>query len=487
MTDIPAKNSSSPGVTVLPKQRYRTCLEACCSVLSIEWFNVIFHGSIPLVMAVSAIAIVMQQHAIIQENRTKDLFMAAEQRHQDLEIARLQRDEDLNISYLQNEEDFKIFQLQREEDRNTLELQRAVDLEIVASETIARKNREMKQRIFINEQHQEDIRRADANKMEELVIDNNLRQENILSDYQGELLSILLRYGLENMYTNPALIFEIQMKTRTALKQLDPRYRTFLMLSLFDADIFDIEYLKPDHAILAYANLSTVDFGYGRELDVQQIDMVGFIRTYNKIRMRGANLRNASFRNALMSDRNPDLFAANLDYFDWTYSFILSTCFEHLSMNAAVFTNASLIGVAFKKVHLNQVSFRHVAQCDQCHFESLSMINADLSQAKFAGAFFFKLSIMESNLSHSSFMKSTFEEVDMTLVDLTKTNVGQGSFKQVKMMMCEFLDTKFSDCMFHVVNMTGCNGFNESNWTKMTLKSTTLPNGTFIADKCLNC
>ena len=466
-----------------------------------DLLELISTAAIPLMIAVISLWLAVQQQKITQVNRDKDAAQVAEVRKQDIALSRLQREEDRkmlrlqreedkNATHLQREEDKELARRQREEDRDTARRQREDDREISRLQreldfNITHEKRLLDYELAEKERNQSETQRtheltmAYQNRVNDLLLEDDIQMENVLSEYQDDLAVLLLDYAtlLENADSEGWLI--LQMKTGAALRQLDPARRTILLHTVRDAGILDVP-VKSKQSIVYQTNLSGVDVGHSLDTYI-----TNYCTTYEHLQVEAADLRYASFH-GLCLQQPMSFIHSNLDYTDWSFATLGNIHFnDRMTMNGAKFARSTLKGTKFSEnVIMDRVSFQHNVECDHCQFFKTSLAAARLDYSRFLGSKFTSISMNDGNMSNGLFILSNFKSVELNRVDLSGADLTACTFIFVSMINCSMFGAKFDRAKFSRVDLSGCKGLSDRQiFVLSDIYNTTLPNGTFMHGK----
>ena len=294
-------------------------------------------------------------------------------------LARLQRFEDQEGARLQREEDKETARLQREEDKETAQLQRDLDLNMTNDKRLQDNELAEKQRNLSETQRANDIKIAYRKYIHQLILEDDRQKESILLEYQNDLATLLLDYESKLTDSQNTWRFVLQMKTNSALRQLDSARRTILVNTLLEADLFGVNIPNED-SLLYTANISGVQFNQPLGTDIVEYhDIEGFLN------IAAADIRYATFRKINLAN-SPSFHYSNLDYTDWSFALLFSIRFEgQMTMNEAKFTHAILKGTTFHKIKMNRASFEYNSECVRCRFEKTSPVGCTLELFKLPG------------------------------------------------------------------------------------------------------
>ena len=432
------------------------------------------NAAIPLMIGVVSLSIAIHQQKVAQSNRDNDASQGAELRKQDRQQGVLQRTEDKTIS-----------RLQRTEDKETARLQRQLDLQMANDKRLQDNELAERQRNLSEHQRSQESQLARKMHFYNLLLEDERQKESVLFEYQNDLATLLLDHESKSNRTRSTWWFVLQMKTGTALRQLDPTRRTILVQTLLEAGLLDVKLDNRD-ALLYSANLSGVQFSQA----VFHPNFNKYEGVNKPLVMPRADLRHASFRNALLS-KTLSLAYSNLDYTDWSFAQITNVFFrDDMSMNGATFYASLIYGTHFdgyrsteinfhRQIKMNGVSFEYNVLCSHCFFQRVSLLGIRLNHSTFYEGKFTSLSMADANLSNGSFASSTFQAATLDRVDLSGADLRLCKFIFVSMIDCLMYGTKFQQTSFSNTNLTGCQGLDVAN-TQIKFYQTTLPNGTYI-------
>jgi len=357
-----------------------------------DWLKLGSNLAIPLIIGVFTIFISIHQQNVAQANRDKDTLQATElrkndteqariQREEDKETARLQREEDRNLSRLQREEEQNTSRLQRKEDQEnarlqrdadneTARLQRDLDLKIATDKRIQEYELAEKQRSLYQSQRSHEMEIGQQNYMSNLMLEDDRRKENILVNYQRQLTKLLLQYDSILNSSRSTFLFVLQMRTRSALRLLNPARRTIVVHTLFRAGLLD-EAWPERKSPLYRVNISGVHFGLPPDHSFSK-----YLFVYDHLDIERADVRYASFHSVFFANQ-PSFAFSNLDYTDWSFAEFSHIKFtDKITMNNAIFANSFLEDITFEKISMNRVSFQHNSKCNYCKFKDTPLLGA---------------------------------------------------------------------------------------------------------------
>lgn len=417
---------------------------------------------VPLVIGFITVFIAIHQQNRAQSSRDKDAAQSAELRKQDLELTRLQREEDRETARAQREEDKEAARLQR-----TFDLKMANDKRLQEYE-IAERQLNLTQ---IQREHEFEINRQ--TRMSDLLLADERQKENVLSKYQNDLLTLILDYRHMLIESHEDIRFVLQMKTRAALRQLDPQRRTIIVRNIVQAGILDNDW-RGSKSILYKANISGVDFSSSTSSNISD-----YLLIYNNLDIEMADGRFTILRHISLSHRL-SLSFSNFDYADWSFSQLKYVDFDkHASINEAKFIGTSFSHVSFHGVEMNRASFQDNNLCSDCMFLETTFIGARLERSKFKFSTFARIMMPHSNMSHGSFEDSTFQDLTLDLVDLSGAHFQRCKFSRVSMVNCSMFKTTFNATHFSNVSLLECKGFtDEQLYTLLGSSGVVFPNGT---------
>jgi uncharacterized protein YjbI with pentapeptide repeats len=285
------------------------------------------------------------------------------------------------------------------------------------------------------------------------MLEDDRRKEKLLVNYQRQLTKLLLHYQSIVNVSQHTLLFVLQMKTRTALRLLNPIRRTILVRGLRQAGLLD-EAWKKEKSPLYRVNVSGVHFG-----QPPSHNFSNFLTKYDYLDIERADVRYASFRSVHFT-QPPNFIFSMLDFTDWSYTKFSHMSFRgNMTMNNAIFTKSNLESVTFENIPMNQVSFRHNIQCKYCTFNRTSLLGAGLDNSTMEHSDFLFTSMADANMSKGFFFGSTFHNVILDRVDLSGADIGACKFRQVSMVNCTMTGAILQNAQFDNVNNRGCKGW----------------------------
>lgn len=445
-------------------ERNKTC---CCSVTIRSAVYFISRILVPVIIGFFTVIIAIYQQNATQSDRDKDIARAAELRKQDLELARLQREEDRETARLQQAEDREIARARRELDLQLAKDKRLQEYELAEGQMNLSKS-----------QREHEFRITQQNRVNDLTIADENIKENILVKFQRDLTTLLMHYQHTAVESDETLQFILQMKTRAALRLLDPSRRTVVLRNIKQAGILDTHW-KSSKAALFNSNVSGVDFS-----SLSGSDSIDYFLIYDNLDIEMSDGRFAILRGITVSGRLSFAFS-NFDYADWSHSQLRDVMFQKFAtMNHAKFTGTRLNDVSFYQVEMNHASFQRNIFCAGCIFLEASLEGVQMDYSTFQHSSFALLSMDDSNMSHAAFQKSDFANLSLDRVDLSGAHFLECRFTNVSMVNCSLSTAIFKSTFFSHVNLNGCKGFtNEQLSTLRGSSQVTLPNGTVLKPK----
>ena len=314
------------------------------------------------------------------------------------------------------------------------------------------------------DQHRVDLEIAEAARQNQLVIEErNRREEEYLADdqhretihrdYEGFLVSLLLKEGM-CLNVSSAARHIARFRTVSALSQVDPSRRTFLIRSLFEVGLIQLtETENWTRAIidLRFANLSGIRLGIAdREL-------------YHNLLFESTVLRNSSFTGLDISGLN--FVEANRKYADLRRSSSepnLPVWFNTSNLVGASFADVKKLTASFDNANLT-MGILNSFQCYRCSFIETIADDANFDDARFQsvngqGSVFYS-----AYLNRASFVHSLLDQVEFYHTELHHINLSYSKSIYIKKKVCLFV------CLSVLYAFSLCNSYRHQTFQEPSL------------------
>ena len=283
----------------------KTLIRLCSTVL------------IPVILAVSATVLSVQQQNIALANREKDIALEDKRRAQDAFLAEKQREKDREIANQTRTQDELLQNQRREQDHRHAK-------DILEQEAAMEENRLQQQALFAD----------------------NIQKDLVLSNYVREISDLFLLYNFS--FTHELLVSVVRPKTLVALRQLDAARKAYLIAFLYDSHLLtrnnstDIKNHQ-EPVELTGALLDRIDMS----VSVPSTDRRAWL---GSISLAGASMTNSSFINRDMVKADfTDVYADDTDF---TGADIAYARFYRASLKGVNFEFTSMPGIDFTKADL---------------------------------------------------------------------------------------------------------------------------------------
>lgn len=278
---------------------------------------------IPIILAVSAAALSVQQQNIALASREKDIALEDKRRAQDALLAEKQREKDRDIANETRMQDQLLEEQRREQDRlhtkATLEQQAAMEV----------------QRL-----------------QQEAIIADNIQKDLTLANYVREMSDLFLRHNFS--FTHVLLLSVVRPKTLMALRQLDAARKAHLLSFLYDSNLLLRNDLDDDNKNsfepinLAAAVLDHIDLS----VEMPSTDKRAWL---GSISLAGASLTNSSFVNRYLV--KADFSDVSANYANFAEADIAYARFYRASLRQANFDLTSMLYNDFTKADLTGAKY----------------------------------------------------------------------------------------------------------------------------------
>ena len=450
--------------------------EGCCNLTIRDWMKFISNLAIPLIIGIFTISIAVHQQNLAQANRDKDIAELIRRRTEDLVQEQKRREEDKELARQQRDDAKKAATAQLIEDRETARLQRELDWKIAEEKLKQEYELAEQQRTLSLNQREHEFQVTQQNHENELLLEDERIKNTILLNYQRDIAKILQENSVSYEKADTLTQSVIYMKTRAALRLLDPMRRTIVIHTLIQVNLFRSEQGVMWN-LLYRTNVSGVQFGRSNvEFENHDILSIDFPN------LNEADARNASFRSVAITN-SPWFHYSNFDFTDWSFSRLKTIKYiVNATMNNAIFYESLLENIEFEGLSMNYVSFKNNKNCVSCSFLDTSMKHAQLNNARFNYSIFERLSLFKSNLSNSYFNYTMFEKISLEGSDLSDAVFQRCSFRFATITDCRMSNTIFNETEFSIVDFTGCTGFKDHQIDTILITDyIILPNGTLLS------
>jgi uncharacterized protein YjbI with pentapeptide repeats len=372
---------------------------------------------------------------------------------------------------------------------------------------------------------------AERNRQKDEFLADDQQKETILIDYENFLVQFLLTQEILSTRNTPGRL-ALRMKTLAALGQLIPSRRTFLLRSLYEAELINCN-ISMDRSCestinLALADLTGLALGLLSDNDVEVDDDNKRVCSY--LMLEQTILRNASFRGVNLSG---SVFTrVKLDHADFSFSSVRqgeSITFERAKLAEVTFNSVRWYSAIFNRSNLTLAIFRqfesytslfHEALLHGTVFESTTLLSSIFTGAVLRNVCFLNTQLfgsdwsdsesidacyfIRSNLTRAIFVGSSirntsFSDGHLLEANLSRTRISEVRFNAMNMIKIDFIGAVLDRCHFDRVHMTYCYlsgaslhgttwlNTDLSNCTGLTseqirqthwMNSTVLPNGT---------
>ncbi|CAM4811066.1 unnamed protein product [Rotaria magnacalcarata] len=242
-----------------------------------------------------------------------------------------------------------------------------------------------------------DIEIADRNREKDRWLADDQQKENILIDYQNFLANLLEKHGMTLNGTSTARLIA-RFRTLIALDQLNSARRSFLIRSLYEAQLISFQTVQTNNVVtefesfdtlrsivdLSSANLSGLSLGINEddndECPRECIPGVGI----DALVLSQTQLTNAFFRK--MNFQGALFVKSIMDNADFRCSYLNGTngglTFASSLLIHAKFRKTCALDVSFQSVNLDKAQM-HGMICKHCIFRDAQINHADLDDVEF--------------------------------------------------------------------------------------------------------
>ncbi|CAF1431059.1 unnamed protein product, partial [Adineta ricciae] len=386
------------------------------------YLKVISNLTTPLIIGGFTIIASIQRQNVAQSHRQKDVLVRAERRVNDTEEAQIQREQDREIARLLHRE---LTRFQLDDGKQTAYLQRELDLQIATNKLKQECELAEKQRSLYRAQRAHEIEIAQQNSLSNLKLEDERWKGTILVKYQRDLAKQLLFVDTNGNISHFIHMVILQMRTRSALRLLDPKRRTIVVHTLHQGGLLDVPWIKQQSPLFR-VNCSGVDFGPSAGYTTSR-----FLLSYTNLDIEQADLQYATFHSVQLVN-SPTFAFSNLEYTDWSYAELEFIEFSgKLTMNYAIFTKSNFEHVTFKKIPMNGVSFQNNVNCNECISTETPLLHALFDHADIYKSKFIHLSMADANMSKGIFIGMRFEHLNLDRADFSGANLMGAVFRNV--------------------------------------------------------
>ena len=288
----------------------------------------------------------------------------------------------------------------------------------IAIFTIVQKNNE---EAIAKENRLKDSEIAQANRAHDEKIADDQRKENILVEYQNSVAKLLVDYGM-TLNESESARFVVRVKTLTAVRQLDFVRKSFLIQSLFEANLITTKFASEPIISLESADLTKLDIGNS---DGNTERPSHPCLSLNRVIMNNASFRREVFVGA-------SFVHAYIRFGDFTDSMTMwlppLPCYDQPDLKYVNFESTVLNDTIFSRALFEHATFSYAEMyrtnlqgfdCHECEMIYTKLSQSDLTRATFLGpANLMGLKLIDSQLINARFM----HEIDLHQADMTRVN-----------------------------------------------------------------
>ena len=312
---------------------------------------------------------------------------------------------------------------------------------------------------------EKDLQIARDQRTQDLQIADDQQKGNILAAYESFLVEHLNTYGM-TLNGSASARYVARLKTLTAVSQLDPIRKTFLLQALLEANLIvqHIETKEPKKS--GIIGLERADLSY---ISLEN-------RRCKYLSLPESNLTGANFKYADLSCSN--LFSAILHFADFTHSMVRimkGMCFPQAPGHPrTIFQNADLYNARFTDGSFLATDFSG-AFFDHTHMQSFLC-----SSCRFFGSIIYRADLTSIHLSDDSdFHSAKFLEVTLNLALVKQSTFTNAIFnhtqaKEAKFVLCSFTGTTFVNCLFNQAQ------FIQSNFSRLSFNEMDFSGSIFV-------
>ena len=415
-----------------------------------EWVKLSSNIVIPIIIGIFTIFIAVHQQNLAQANRDKDIAELIRRRTEDLAQEQKRREEDKELARQQRDDAKKAATAQLIEDRETARLQRELDWKIAEEKLKQEYELAEQQRTLSLNQREHEFDIDYQNYLTNQLLVEDRRKEKILNNYLRQLAKLLLEYDLTLNVSRTIFHSVLRMRTRMALKTVNPDRRTIIIRILHHGGLFTSEWEK-EKLLLSHVNISGTQFG-----QLSGSNFTTYLTTYPCLIVEHADAQNATFRSIYLNSTSSFAYT-NLDNTDWSFTELHNIVFnESLQMSNTIFSYTKLKSVKFQSIPMDYVSFQKNVRCEQCVFNDTSMLFARLDQTQFFYSRFESTNMADANLTHSKFHSTIFKNVIFDRANFSYSTFFNCQFHDVSMLNSSAINTDCTDLTDVNVNEGYC-------------------------------
>lgn len=319
-------------------------------------------------------------------------------------------------------------------------------------------------------QDNRDLAIASHNREQDLNIADDQEKDTILRNCQKTLNKLIENYAISFNESTTAS-FVARFATLSALNQLDPNRRSFLIYLLYKAQLITSQN-DSNHAAISLESANLTDINLNDVLHSKTLEYVLFQNAlmtranFYKIDIHGVNFNNAFLDYANFSGSTNSWECDNEDC-DRDYKQKLT--FKYSILESSSFYNAMYDVVVFDDANMIDTDLRFM-MCNHCSFLSTNMTYTDLSNAHFQASTFSFARLMYANLERSNIGPDVdFDNADMR--DIKAANV--------KLNKCKFSKTDLSKSILDYAIIRN-SSFIEAKMMEISMQSSEIDNGEFV-------
>jgi uncharacterized protein YjbI with pentapeptide repeats len=229
---------------------------------------------------------------------------------------------------------------------------------------------------------------ASRNRAQDLQISDEQHKDEILRDCQKTISKLIEKYGIQLNRTQSALLVA-RFAVKSAIKQLDPFRRSFLIHLLYDARL--ITYQPSDYRpAISLESTNLTDINLVNLSHRKSLEYVSFIGAY----MTRANFRQMNIH-GVKFDR------AKIEYADFSLSSNSWSCdlidCDRNRKQKLCFENANLTSASFSKAFYDTVLF------DNAYMTGVNLFNAIFIESDFRNCYLSEKQLKQAKFFHSQF------------------------------------------------------------------------------------
>lgn len=361
-----------------------------------------------------------------------------------------------------------------------------------------------------------DIEMADRNREKDQWIADDQQKENVLIDYQNFLGNLLEKSGMTLNETTTAR-FIARFRTLTALRQLNPLRRSFLIQALYEANLITFGNSENNNTMikdersetlqsiidLTSANLSGLSLGVSEEDNdkcykecLSGVKVNGLVLSRTQLVrafFRKLHFQGGLFVEAIMDDADFRCTLLNGTKNDFTFS--------HASLVRANFRQTCAVEASFRSVNLEKAQMYQMA-CKDCVFYGANMNHAYLNEVYFYRTHdkddtlyndyddikFTKASLVSARFEHISLRESIFKDANLSYIHINNCTFSLGTARSAAAILenSTLIDATITYSSFYYVDFSGSNltraNIVGSNFTYASMKNVDFTNA--ILEMC---